>query len=166
MSKIKTLHQVASTVQRLKRDGKTVGLITGCFDLLHIGHIQLFRFAKKHCDIVVVGLDSDQTIRLSKGPGRPLHNLKQRSEALAEFVSIDLIFPIETTVNFNKDANTVYYKLAEKILPDFLVTTPASDRFWKEKEKRAKDLGARLLKNTKKGPSSSSAVAERLRSEL
>lgn len=76
--KIKTLLQVAEIAAKAKKSGKTVGLITGCFDVIHLGHVELFQFAKKHCDVVVVGLDSDETIKLNKGPGRPIHNISQR----------------------------------------------------------------------------------------
>ena len=76
--KIKTLAQVAKVSSHDRKIGKTVGLITGCFDVIHAGHVDLFRFAKKHCDLVIVGLDSDETIKLNKGPNRPIHNIAQR----------------------------------------------------------------------------------------
>lgn len=76
--KIKTLDQIAGVSVEARKVGKKVGLITGCFDVIHVGHVELFQFAKKHCDVVVVGLDSDETIKLNKGPARPIHNISQR----------------------------------------------------------------------------------------
>lgn len=76
--KIKTLSQIVKMAAAARKKGQKVGLITGCFDVVHAGHVDLFRFAKKHCDLVVVGLDSDETIKLNKGPNRPIHNISQR----------------------------------------------------------------------------------------
>lgn len=78
MNKEKTLSQVVKIVTAAKRARKKVGLITGCFDVIHVGHVELFQFAKKYCDVVVVGLDSDETIKLNKGPDRPIHTISQR----------------------------------------------------------------------------------------
>ncbi len=76
--KVKSLVQVAKIAVLAKKAGKKVGLITGCFDVVHSGHVDLFRFAKKHCDLVIVGLDSDETIKINKGSNRPIHNIFQR----------------------------------------------------------------------------------------
>lgn len=46
--------------------GKKVGLVTGCFDILHFGHISIFEFAKSHVDILLVGIDSDESIKINK----------------------------------------------------------------------------------------------------
>jgi len=80
MTKVKSLDEIAKITGGFKRNGKAVGLITGCFDILHIGHIQLFRFARKHVDIVIVGLDNDESIKRTKGENRPVNTFKRRSE--------------------------------------------------------------------------------------
>jgi D-beta-D-heptose 7-phosphate kinase/D-beta-D-heptose 1-phosphate adenosyltransferase len=77
MTKVTTLTKVAKLARVARRDGKTIGLVTGSFDLIHLGHINLFRFAKKHTDIVIVGLDNDQTIKLVKVNNRHINDFKK-----------------------------------------------------------------------------------------
>lgn len=60
--KITTIDKLQQIVKKHKNEGKEIGLITGCYDIIHIGHVELFRFAKKHCDIVIVGLENDEAI--------------------------------------------------------------------------------------------------------
>lgn len=62
MGKIKSFTQIVKEVTRLKQEGKTVGLVTGCFDIIHYGHVRMLRFAKNNCDVIVVGLDNDKTV--------------------------------------------------------------------------------------------------------
>ncbi|KKQ52961.1 MAG: Bifunctional protein HldE [Candidatus Woesebacteria bacterium GW2011_GWB1_39_10b] len=165
-NKIKSLDQVASIVNVIRKKGKTIGLITGCFDILHIGHIEFLREAKEHCDILIVGLDNDKTIKLSKGGSRPIYNLKQRSKVMSELISVDYVFSIETVYSFSaNEASSVLTKVTEKINPNFLFTNPLSDKFWKEKKFRAKSLGARLI-NIKKEISSSTSIIEKLEAEI
>ena len=106
-SKIKSLKELSQIVKKLKMGGKKIGLITGCFDILHIGHIDLFKFAKNHVDFLIVGLDNDESIKLTKGKDRPLHNIKQRSELIAELNSVDFIFKIGEVFNFSSEIPTI-----------------------------------------------------------
>src|SRR3989344_3127308 len=101
MEKIKSLPQAVIVAQAAKKSGKKIGFITGCFDILHEGHIDLFRFAKKHVDFLVIALDSDEAIREGKpacrqgrGEGRPIHSQKQRARILSELESVDMVIPI------------------------------------------------------------------------
>ena len=52
-----------------------VGFINGCFDILHIGHVELLSHAKSKCDYLIVGLDSDKRVAQLKGPSRPINKL-------------------------------------------------------------------------------------------
>ena len=61
----------------------------GCFDILHIGHIKLLEFAKSQGDYLIVGIDSDERIKSSKGEGRPINNQKNRSEFLRAIGVVD-----------------------------------------------------------------------------
>ena len=61
----------------------------GCFDILHIGHIKLLEFAKSQGDYLIVGIDSDERIKSSKGEGRPINNQKDRSEFLRAIGVVD-----------------------------------------------------------------------------
>ena len=81
------LNQAAKESARLRRQKKTIGLVTGCFDVLHFEHIMLFRFAKQHCDYLIVAIENDKTNSLSKGKTRPINKLKYRVNTLDESIS-------------------------------------------------------------------------------
>jgi D-beta-D-heptose 7-phosphate kinase/D-beta-D-heptose 1-phosphate adenosyltransferase len=78
-SKIQTLQRVSKICKKLKAQGKTIGLITGCFDVFHIGHLQSICFAKTKCDTLVIGIDNDKSVKLSKGSKRPIFTARQRA---------------------------------------------------------------------------------------
>ncbi len=77
--------------RRLKRQGKSVVFTNGCFDLLHGGHIALFRDAARLGDILIVALNSDASVRRLKGPSRPIFPLRERQEVLASLEDIDYV---------------------------------------------------------------------------
>lgn len=166
MDKIKSIEEIVRIVRKEKNEGKKVSLITGCFDIVHIGHIKLFRFARRHSDVVIVGLENDKNVELSKGPDRPIYKSKERGEVLSEFKSIDWIFVIKDVVNFGSpDADKVYLSIYKKIQPNFLVTNQMADKFWKNKRKNAKEIGARLLLDRSKKVGSSTTIIEKLEKE-
>tara|TARA_R110000851_G_scaffold315797_1_gene478555 strand:+ start:83 stop:493 length:411 start_codon:yes stop_codon:yes gene_type:complete len=68
----------------------------GCFDVLHRGHIELFKYAKSLGDYLVVGIDDDERVRESKGPLRPINNLEDRVEMLESIKYIDEVVPFST----------------------------------------------------------------------
>jgi cytidyltransferase-like protein len=146
MIKLQSLEKIVKIVKEARKEGRKTSLITGCFDIIHSGHITLFRFAKKHSDIVIVGLENDKNIKLNKGPNRPIHNFQKRSKVLTELQSVDWLFRIKDVVDFNyPNANKTYKTLYKKIQPDFLITNPNADYFWKNKRENAKEIGIELL---------------------
>ncbi len=88
MKILNSLQKVIGTVNSTKKTGLKVGLVTGGFDVLHMGHLNLFRLAKKNCDILVVGLDHDKTLKATKGENRPINNYKRRSQFLSAFLQL------------------------------------------------------------------------------
>ena len=77
----------------MKKSFLKVGFVNGCFDVLHIGHIRLFEFAKSKCDHLVVGIDSDKRVKELKGPDRPYNKEGIRAEMLMSIQNyLDLIF--------------------------------------------------------------------------
>ena len=83
---------------------KKVGFTNGCFDILHLGHLYLFKKAKEKCDYLIVGLNSDISIRKLKGENRPINDQITRYEILKSIKYIDevLIFDEENTYKINK----------------------------------------------------------------
>ena len=81
-----------------------VAFTNGCFDILHSAHIKLLKFAKKKGDVLVVGLNGDNSIKRLKGPTRPINNIQERSAILAQFDFIDyiIIFEDDTPLNILK----------------------------------------------------------------
>jgi rfaE bifunctional protein nucleotidyltransferase chain/domain len=74
-----------------KRDGKRVVFTNGCFDLLHPGHIRTFEAARAMGDFLVIGLNSDDSVRTLKGLGRPVIPQDERAEILASLESVDAV---------------------------------------------------------------------------
>ena len=82
MSKLVTLTQAMAIRERYREDGKTVVWTNGCFDLLHPGHIASLTSAKALGDVLIVGLNSDRSVRENKGPTRPVLNEQERAALL------------------------------------------------------------------------------------
>jgi rfaE bifunctional protein nucleotidyltransferase chain/domain len=84
--------------ERLRREGKTVVWTSGCFDLLHPGHVRSLQAARALGDLLVVGINSDDSIRALKGPGRPILSAAERVEVLAALACVDhvIVFPEAT----------------------------------------------------------------------
>lgn len=96
----------------LKRSGKKIVFTNGCFDILHLGHISYLREAKSYGDILVVGLNSNESVRRLKGDSRPINDESDRAQILRELECVDfvIIFDEDTPLN-----------LIAKIQPDILV---------------------------------------------
>lgn len=92
--KVKSLEELQTTVQDLKRKGMKTVWTNGCFDILHEGHIKYLRKAKEHGDCLIVGINSDSSIRKIKGHNRPIRPENARAEILSglEFVDYVTIF--------------------------------------------------------------------------
>lgn len=103
-NKIITLDDAVDIVKTWKSENKIVGFTNGCFDLVHVGHVEVLRKSKEKCDKLVLGLNSDSSIKKIKGNDRPIIGQNSRSILLSEFQSVDLIviFDEETPLNLIK----------------------------------------------------------------
>jgi D-glycero-beta-D-manno-heptose 1-phosphate adenylyltransferase len=90
-SKLIPRTQAAALGERLRAAGKRVAFANGCFDLLHVGHVRYLEGARREGDVLVVGVNSDRTVRELKGPGRPLLPEAARAELLAALQSVDYV---------------------------------------------------------------------------
>lgn len=90
-SKIKTRQEIKETVKELKRKGKKIVTCNGCFDILHAGHIKFLKEAKEQGDVLIVGLNSDSSVKENKGPKRPINNENNRTTVLAALEIVDYI---------------------------------------------------------------------------
>jgi D-beta-D-heptose 7-phosphate kinase/D-beta-D-heptose 1-phosphate adenosyltransferase len=90
-AKIVTLEGMERAIGRWRERGLKVGFTNGCFDILHPGHIAYLAQAKSWCDRLVVGLNSDASVRRAKGEGRPVNSLEARALVLAGLACVDLV---------------------------------------------------------------------------
>ena len=90
--KIKTIREIARIAEKAKRGGKVVVTTNGCFDILHIGHIRNLEKAKSQGDILIVGLNSDASVKRNKGKSRPLMPARERAEIVAALGAVDYVF--------------------------------------------------------------------------
>jgi rfaE bifunctional protein nucleotidyltransferase chain/domain len=111
-AKVKKLDELIRLRRKLNSEGQKVVLTNGCFDVLHSGHIHLFREAKKQGDILVVAVNDDLSVRNLKGPARPVFPLEERLEVLEAIDMIDYL------ISFSQPTPR---ELIKAILPDVLV---------------------------------------------
>ena len=109
---ISSLSEVKKRSSMLKQDRKRVVFTNGCFDILHAGHVHYLEEAKKLGDELVVGLNSDSSVKSLKGKGRPVNNLEQRAKVLSSLQCVDKV------VSFSDETPL---KLIKAIKPDVLV---------------------------------------------
>jgi len=80
---------VRERVERARREGRTVALANGCFDVLHVGHVRYLEGARAEADELVVGVNGDASVRRLKGPGRPLAGEQDRALLVAALRAVD-----------------------------------------------------------------------------
>src|SRR3990167_10433706 len=89
---IVTLKEMKRIRQEAKRKGQRVVMTNGCFDLLHVGHLRCFKMAKALGDMLIVGVNSDRSVRKLKGKERPVFKAKDRVAMLDALQSVDYVF--------------------------------------------------------------------------
>jgi len=94
-TKIKNLDALASIIEAEKRNGKRVAFTNGCFDLLHVGHVKYLQKARSYGDLLVLGLNSDASVRRLKGEKRPLIGQSERAHILAALDCVDYVVIFE-----------------------------------------------------------------------
>ncbi len=106
------LVELASRRNLSPRRPPKIVFTNGCFDILHVGHVRYLKEARALGDVLVVGMNSDESVRELKGPTRPVNNEFDRSEILASLVCVDYV------ILFSSDTPQ---DLVEKVGPDILV---------------------------------------------
>ena len=93
--KIVDSNQIKNIAKQLKADGKTIVFTNGCFDILHVGHVRYLKAARELGDCLILGLNSDQSVRILKGPTRPINTQDDRAEVLSALSAIDYVVIFE-----------------------------------------------------------------------
>ena len=91
MEKLIKKEEIQNLLEKLKGDNKKIVMTNGCFDILHAGHVRYLKESKKHGDILIVGLNSDSSVKALKGESRPINNELDRAEVLSGLESVDYI---------------------------------------------------------------------------
>ena len=135
-----------------KRKGKTVVFTNGCYDLLHPGHIRLLEDARSAGDVLIVGLNTDASVRRAKGPGRPLNSERERAEVLLALETVDAV------VLFEEDTPRA---LIAGLLPDVLVKGADWSHFIAGREE-VEAAGGRVLTVALEPGYSTTAIIEKI----
>ena len=109
-TKVKALEEITAIVSQHQRSGRKVVFANGCFDLLHVGHIRYLEAARALGDVLVLGLNGDESVRRLKGPGRPLMKQEERAEVLSALECVDYLVLFD---------DLTAHGILEKLQPDF-----------------------------------------------
>lgn len=90
--KIISFKKLIPIIEKLKKQGKKIVTTNGVFDILHLGHVKYLEEAKKLGDVLIVGVNTDKSVRLNKGDKRPINDEKSRLGVLAGLESVDYVF--------------------------------------------------------------------------
>jgi len=146
------LPELLKVLKPLRAQGKKIVFTNGCFDLLHVGHIRYLRDAKKQGDILIIGLNSDSSVKKLKGPKRPLIPEAERAEILAALEPVDFV-----TI-FSED---IPLKLVEAIKPDVYVKGGDYSEEQVPEVKLVKSYGGKVYFSPEvKGKSTSELIAK------
>jgi D-beta-D-heptose 7-phosphate kinase/D-beta-D-heptose 1-phosphate adenosyltransferase len=154
--KIRSADSLPAELNWCRKQNKTVVFTNGCFDVIHRGHIEFLKFCKLQGDVVVVGLNSDKSVKIIKGPDRPIHNQLDRAAVLAAMETVDYI-----TIFDEPDP----LKVIEKVKPDILV----KGQDWEKKgvvgADFVKSYGGRVVLAPLVEGKSSTLVIEKIKSQ-
>ena len=149
-----TREQAVDLVARLRRQGRTIVFTNGVFDLLHPGHVRYLQHARQLGDALIVGLNSDRSVRANKGPERPITPEDERAEVLSALTCVDgvVVFDEETP-----------HDLIAAVQPDVLVK--GAD--WAADAIVGRDIvearGGRVVRVPVEGGYSTSAIVRKIR---
>ena len=109
---IKSFEDIKNVVERYRKNGKKIVFTNGCFDILHVGHVKYLQESKSFGDVLIVGLNSDASVKRLKGESRPVNIAEDRAYLLAALEAVDFVVPFEEDTP---------YELIKMIMPDTLV---------------------------------------------
>ncbi len=155
--KIVSLGQLQMELERRRRHAEQVVMTNGCFDLLHPGHVASLQEARRHGDLLVVGLNSDRSAAQLKGPDHPIIDQQGRAEMLAALACVDYV------VLFDEPSVA---GLIEQILPDVLVKSAEYARQEVVGHEIVERHGGRVVRVPMRGAYSTSGVIQRIRNAV
>ncbi len=123
--------QLSKKIEELRKSGKNIVTTNGCFDILHVGHVRTLERARAFGDVLVVGLNSDASVKKLKGETRPIMPQADRAELLASLRCVDYvsIFDEDTPVEFLKAIKPNVHVKGADYTPASLAETPVVESF-------------------------------------
>jgi D-glycero-beta-D-manno-heptose 1-phosphate adenylyltransferase len=151
--KILPLDKAVAWVEHLRHEGKTVVFTNGVFDILHPGHVRYLRDARREGDALIVGVNSDRSVKAIKGPARPINPERERAEVLAALGCVDGV------VIFDEDDPQ---QIIGRLLPDVLAKGAdwAADRIIGRD--RVEERGGRVVRIPLLAGYSTSAIIKKI----
>ena len=153
IDKILTLEDLVSRLGKVRKSGQKIVFTNGCFDIMHVGHVRYLADARSKGDLLVVGLNSDASVRIIKGDKRPIVRQNHRAEVLASLGCVDFI------VIFDEPDPL---KLIQTLKPDVLV----KGEDWTEDAivgaEFVKSHGGRIVRISFAEESSTTAIIEKI----
>ena len=155
-SKVLSIGEASTFAEAARTSGKVVVFTNGVFDLLHPGHVRYLQAARQQGDVLIAGVNSDQSVRAIKGPSRPINPQDERAEVLAGIDAVDAVVIFDET-----DPQ----RLVVSLLPDVLVKGAdwPSDRIIGRQTVEAR--GGRVVRIPLARGYSSSAIIQKLQTE-
>ena len=151
MTKILHQHEIDTFSESLHNQNKQIVVVGGCFDILHPGHIAFLEAAKAKGDVLVLLLESDDSVRRMKGKDRPVHNQAVRAQELAKLQEPDIIITLGGVLT-DRD----YDELILRLKPAIIATTE-DDAHGHHKKRQADLTGAQLIPVIKRLPEHSTS---------
>lgn len=157
--KILTVQEATKLSAKLRRQKKTIVLAGGCFDVLHSGHVAFLEATKKEGDVLILLLESDESIKKRKGAGRPLNSMHKRIAVLSSLQTVDFIIPLRGMTK-----NEEYDRIMIQIKPDIVAMTKG-DPSIPQRIRQCEKIGAKLKLVIEKidGISTTALVSEFIR---
>jgi rfaE bifunctional protein nucleotidyltransferase chain/domain len=153
LSKIITVDKLDKRLDKFRKSGKKIVFTNGCFDILHVGHVRYLGAARSEGDLLVVGLNSDDSVRSIKGTNRPIVSQNHRAEILASMGCVDYV------VLFNEPDPL---RLIQILRPDILV----KGEDWAEEKivgaEFVKSIGGKIVRIAIEADASTSGIIERI----
>ncbi len=156
-SRVLSLADAVALVARLRAEGRSIVFTNGVYDLLHPGHVRYLQAARAEGDALIVGVNSDRSVRANKGPGRPINTEEERAELIAALAAVD------AAVIFDEDTP---HAIISALQPDVLVK--GAD--WAADQIVGRDVvearGGRVVRATVEPGHSTTAILARIRQHL
>lgn len=146
---------LVAKIKQQKKLGRTIGLVNGCFDIIHAGHLELLKQARDVCNYLVVAINADTTVTQLKGPTRPINDEQSRGEMLLSLKYVDEV------VIFDETNPT---EIIKKIVPDFVFKGKEYEGRQLSEQQALDDLDVSVIFFDTK-PTTTTAIIEKIRND-